>query len=134
MTVFYDSKLNAVAESNHTCVIHYTGDERLNCEINGGKESGNLIGPKAARGKKIYYVLSSRNRECSNVHYLEGVPVEFLPNMFMAIQQYSEYHLQDKSPSQDDNDVNALSIVFEIVRRWDKGFSVYESLSTSNGH
>eukprot|EP00579_Thalassiosira_antarctica_P003598 CAMPEP_0201904696 /NCGR_PEP_ID=MMETSP0902-20130614/56131_1 /ASSEMBLY_ACC=CAM_ASM_000551 /TAXON_ID=420261 /ORGANISM="Thalassiosira antarctica, Strain CCMP982" /LENGTH=264 /DNA_ID=CAMNT_0048438791 /DNA_START=83 /DNA_END=878 /DNA_ORIENTATION=+ len=179
--VFDNSSLNAAAETNHTCAIHYTvypgderleleinglvnfaesgdffepkalrgkkiflyshletenatGDERLECEINGETESGDLFEPKALRGKKIYSVLSSRNRECSNVHYLEGAPVEFLPDMFGAIQQYSEYHLQDNSPWQDDDDVNALSIVFEIVRWWDKGFSVYESLSTSNGH
>eukprot|EP00579_Thalassiosira_antarctica_P017897 CAMPEP_0201947038 /NCGR_PEP_ID=MMETSP0903-20130614/54733_1 /ASSEMBLY_ACC=CAM_ASM_000552 /TAXON_ID=420261 /ORGANISM="Thalassiosira antarctica, Strain CCMP982" /LENGTH=526 /DNA_ID=CAMNT_0048490159 /DNA_START=164 /DNA_END=1741 /DNA_ORIENTATION=- len=122
--VFDNSSLNAAAETNHTCAIHYTvypGDERLELEINGlvnFAESGDFFEPKALRGKKIYSVLSSRNRECSNVHYFNDAPVEFLPDMFGAIQQYSEYHLQDNSPWQDDDDVNALSIVFEIVRRW----------------
>ena len=131
--VFDNSSLNSAADSNHTCVI-YIGDEELECGINSDTGSDNLFGPKAFRGKKIYSILPSRNRECSNGHYLDNVPVGFLPDMFGAIQQYSEYHLKDNSPSQDDNDVNALSIMFGIVRRWDEGFSVYKSLSTSNGY
>ena len=127
--VFDDSSLNLAADSNHTCFINLHGDERHKCEINGDLEPEDLFRPSALRPKKIYSVLSSRNKESSTVNYLDDVPVEFLPEMLGSIQQYSEYHLQDNAPPQDDNDVNALSIVYEIGRRWDKALSIYESLS-----
>jgi len=84
-----------------------------------------------ARQKKIYSLLSSRNRNLSNVQYFDDIPVELLPDMLSSIQQYSEYHCGKNAPEQDDDDTNALSIVFEVMRRWDESFSVYEALSNS---
>ena len=82
-------------------------------------------------GRRRYSVLSSRNRQCSNVGHFDDVPVEFLPNMLSTIQQYSEYHTEDSEISQGTNDVNPLSLMFEVCRYWDKSLAVYELLSSS---
>ena len=87
---------------------------------------------KAVRQMKLYSLLSSRNKMCSNVQYFYDVPVEFLPDMLRSIEQYSEYHVGDNKPDQEDDDSNALSITFEVMRRLDKVFSVYEFLSCSD--
>ncbi len=37
--------------------------------------------------------------------------------MLRSIQQYSVYHLGDDALSWDDDDVVALSVVYEVIRR-----------------
>ena len=123
---FDPTSLNSAADSNHKCMIIYESD----MEINGDPESECYFEPKAVRQKKIYSVLSSRNRECSNVQHFGDVPVEFLPDMLTSIQQYSEYHLGDKPPPKRNDGAKALSVMYEILRKWDKTLSVYESLSS----
>ena len=73
--------------------------------------------------KKFYSVLSSRNQESSNVQHFDEVHVEFLPGMLRSIQKYSEYHIGDNSPPKRDEDIEALSVVYEIMQNWDKAFS-----------
>eukprot|EP00581_Thalassiosira_minuscula_P015687 CAMPEP_0183734236 /NCGR_PEP_ID=MMETSP0737-20130205/43271_1 /TAXON_ID=385413 /ORGANISM="Thalassiosira miniscula, Strain CCMP1093" /LENGTH=511 /DNA_ID=CAMNT_0025967687 /DNA_START=126 /DNA_END=1658 /DNA_ORIENTATION=+ len=123
----YDSSsLAAAAACNHTCEIEY--DDRSNglSQIDSTEYN-----PKAARAKKIYHVLSRRHRMGrgvedrdvnGNLRYLEGVPLEFLPDMLIAIQRYSVYHLLDGgaigTPDRDELDVDAVSIVYEIMRKW----------------
>ena len=121
---FDSASLNSAADSNHTCLM-------INpvSRFNGDSMRGDLFESKAARQKKIYSILSARNRECSNVQYLDDVPVEFLPDMLSSIQLYSEYHLRDKAPPKHSKDVKTLSVVYEILRHWEKAFSVYEALS-----
>ena len=80
--------------------------------------------------ERIYRILSGRNIEQSNVKYFDDVPVELLPGMMGSIQQYSEYHYVGyQMHDQDDGDCHVLSIVYEVMRRWDKVFSVYEALN-----
>ena len=60
--------------------------------------------------------------------------------MLRSIQKYSEYNvLHDEDDAEDDvyspcsqgiNDVNPLSLVFEVCRYWDKSLAVYELLSS----
>ena len=125
---FDSTSLNSTADSNHTCSIE--SNSIFNTKPN---EGGSLLfGPREIRQRKIYSLLCSRNREYSNVHDLDDVPVEFLPDMLNSIQQYSECDLGgDDSSGEGDEDVEALSIVYELIRRWEKAFSVYESLGTS---
>jgi hypothetical protein len=100
-------------------------------EINGDDESESPFDRKAVRQKKIYSILSVRNRKCSNsnVLYFSDVPVEFLPDMLISIQQYSRYYSGNNAPPKHHKHVEALSVVYEVMRRWDKVISVYESLS-----
>lgn len=113
---FDPTSLNTAADSNHTFYI--VGKASFN--VNPLNKLSASIDPKKVRQQKIYHVLSSRNKECSNVQHLDDVPIEFLPDMLGSIQQYSDY---SKS-----GDIGALSVVYETMRMWDKAFSVYESL------
>ena len=115
---FDPTSLNSAAVSNHTCYIE------------GASEFNNRrFEPKALRQKKIYRVLSARNRECSNVQHFGDLPVEILPEMLASVEQYSDYHVGDKAPPRHDEDVSSLSMVYEITRFWDKSFSLFEALS-----
>ena len=99
-------------------------------EMNGDTNSLVVFDPMYVRQKKVYSVLSSRNRGCSNVGHFDDVPVELLPDMLRTIQQYSNYHVAEHTPSQGIRDVNPLSVVYEVCRHWDKSLAVYELLSS----
>eukprot|EP00571_Detonula_confervacea_P011998 CAMPEP_0172306308 /NCGR_PEP_ID=MMETSP1058-20130122/7406_1 /TAXON_ID=83371 /ORGANISM="Detonula confervacea, Strain CCMP 353" /LENGTH=206 /DNA_ID=CAMNT_0013018149 /DNA_START=122 /DNA_END=742 /DNA_ORIENTATION=+ len=118
---FDPTSLNSASDSNHTC--HVSCHSKFN---EGPDDSYHSV---AVRQKKIYSLLSLRNRKWSNVQYFDDIPVELLPDMLSSIQQYSEYHCGENAPEQDDEDTNAFSIVFEVMRRWDESISVYEALS-----
>ena len=99
-----ESSLNAVADSNHSCYI-----SEFSYEVN------HLNEIEMNRGWKIYSLLSSRHTAESNVQYFSDVDVKLLPKMLEAVQRYA-------------NNPNArrLSIVYEIMRRWEKVFNMYE--------
>lgn len=82
------------------------------------------------RQKKIYSVLSSRNRDNSNVGHFDDVTVKLLPNMMHSIQKYSNYHAISGVPPQSDSDVPPLSVVYEICRNWEESIAVFEALSS----
>ena len=123
---FDSMSLNSAADSNHTCYISPVSKFNGNTDI--GKLT--LYEPKQVRQKKVYRIISSRNRKCSNVKHFDGVPVELLPEILTSIQQYSEYHLGDNAPPKCDESADSLSVVYEIMRWWDKSVSVYESLGS----
>jgi len=139
---FDDTSLNAAADSNHACSIKYPPDgsdliEGLDIsEMNGDRNGSMAFASKGVRQKKIYTVLSSRNRDCSNVKYFENVPVELLPDMLHSVQKYSTYHVpeteEDKkyTPNKNDKHVTPLSIVYEVCRHWDESLAVFEALSS----
>jgi len=142
--IFDKTSLNSAADSNHTCKIDFPGGNHFKYvrTINGVSDRdrdhvGNFD-PWIVRQKKIYSILSSRNRGGSNVDYFdEDMPVELLPNMLRSIQKYANYHIpetdEDKeyTPPQDNSDVKPLLIMFEILQRWDKSLAVFEALSSS---
>jgi hypothetical protein len=130
---FDSTSLNAASDSNHTCSILTDYHEGMNGDPDTWNESPRThFVPAAVRQKKIYSILSSRNRECSNVQHFSDVPVEFLPDMLGSIQEYSDYHAGDKAPPKHDEDyVEALSVVYEIMRFWNEAFSVYEALGSA---
>ena len=67
----------------------------------------------------------------SNVdHFDEDMPVELLPHMLHSINDYSDYYFVDNAPPEDTQDVRPLSIMFEILQRWDKSLAVFEALSS----
>ena len=78
---------------------------------------------------KIYAILANRNRECSNVEDFADVPIEILPDMLQSIHKYSQFWRSDQWwIGKDGNYVEPLSVVYEILRNWDKALSLYESL------
>jgi len=133
---FDNTSLNAAADSNHTCNIKYPPDgdeiEGLDVsEMNGDKKHTKAFDPKYVRQKKIYSVLSSRNRDGSNVGHFEDVTVELLPDMLDSIQKYSNYRVEDEDISQVvRGHVHPLSIVYEICRNWEESIAVFEALSS----
>ena len=80
---------------------------------------------KDNRCQKIYALLSARNFDQgkSNLQDFHDIDTKMLPNVLEAVQHYdSEY------PDDDEADhvlprVRSLSIVYEIMRKWDKVFN-----------
>ena len=136
----YDcSSLNSAADSNHTCSIDFPSDCDYDNvrEINGLECSGVYpppYDPWYIRQKKIYSILSSRNRNGTNVdHFDEDMPVELLPRMLHSIHNYASYHVPSKYhdvPPRDSQDVKPISLIYEILQRWDKALAVFEALSS----
>jgi len=139
--VFDKTSLNTAADSNHKCHIDFPdGDEIIDIIRNSNGKT--LWCPSKLRRKKVYSILSARNRNCLNVdHFDEGMPVELLPDMLRSIQKYAGYHNADSNslpdntfrpppPPRDSQDVKPLSVMFEILQRWDKSLAVFEALSS----
>ncbi|KAK1739025.1 hypothetical protein QTG54_010341 [Skeletonema marinoi] len=101
-----EASLNSVADSNHSCCIetdNFSGNNDEDREIN--------------RAEKIYGLLSSRNKTMSNVQDFGDIDVKLLPNILESVQKYSNYG--------DEDIVKASSIVYEIMRCWDKVSHLY---------
>ena len=123
--MFDDSSLNAAADSNHICFL---GD----CTIH---ESHFILNNSyeryVNRGEKIYSLLSSRHRTMSNTQYFSDMDVKILPNMLDSIQRYEMIAQSSKDAdtldeNQHDVTVGSLSIVYEVMRKWEKVFCLYE--------
>lgn len=126
--------LNSAANCNHTC------ETRLQYPEDASQFNVARCAPALLRAQKIYYVLSKRNRAAANTRFFDEVPLDLLHNMLESIQCYSEYHLDERRklevdeeeypqlPQENDIDVESLSIVYEVMRRWDKVLSLYETL------
>jgi hypothetical protein len=123
-----DSNLNSIADSNHSCSVQGVGfDDCWN--VYGFWE--NAIWQEKAesfnRARKIYRLLSERNKSMSmpNVQYFDDIDVKLLPFMIKAVQRYaSVVHPNDQDLS-DYCRVQPLSIVYEVMRKWDKVFPLY---------
>ena len=76
--------------------------------------------------RKIYHLLSERNKEGSNVHYLNsefddddeegGVSIKLVPRVLECVRDYHCALLDDYRKKY--NPVPPLSIMFEILRSW----------------
>ena len=102
--VFDSTSLNTVAASNHTCFIEGIDFDHINEEEE----------PKVNRGRKIFSLLSSRNREGVNVHHLDAEfdddSLKLVPKVLESVSIYAIYGKTD--------DVYPLSITYEILRSW----------------
>ena len=117
----YDcTSLNAVAASNHTCNIE-------------GLDFGNapisyINSPEVNRGRKIYSLLSSRNRVGTNVRHLdaefEDDSLKLVPKVLESVHICAGY--VDPSASA----VHPLSIMYVILRSW-KMPALYENNGAS---
>ncbi len=111
-----ESSLNAAFDSNHFCHWHY--DEHNSHEQ-----------WQTNRASKVYRLLSSRNGTLSNVTHFGDIDVKILPNMLEVVQKYHDaaimYNLDIEFRI---SYVEPLSIMYEMMRKWDKAFHLYKSL------
>ena len=113
--VFNRTSLNATHDSNHFCSIEITHTQTFLMD-----KFNKYNDPVKNRRKKIYYILSIRNRRRENAAYLEsnGINIKHIPRILALLKLLSEHHLQHKYGSQDECEVKPLSIAFEIMRDW----------------
>ena len=121
-SAFFDkSSLNAAADSNHVCIV-YAGSH---FDLYSQNSSSDM---EKNRARKIYAILSSRNKTMSNVQHFSDIEVKLLPNMLAAVQKYSN----DMQSNRHNPKVNPLSVVYEVMRKWDKTIPVYKSLGVDS--
>ena len=120
LVLFNDSSLNSIADSNHSCSIPGAGFYAWN--IDGFWKNGTWHESHISfnRARKIYNLLSKRNKSTStsNVQHFDDIDIKILPFMVKAVQRYAiEIQLYGS--------VKPLSIVYEVMRKWDKVFPLY---------
>ena len=116
-SLYDESSLNSAADSNHTC---------LRIETDPMSAMNNRDVPEDNRAWKIYTVLIKRNETISSVvQHFGDIDIKLLPNILQAVQKYSL--MNDRNPCR----ANALTIVYEIMRRWDKVSPLYQTLGKS---
>eukprot|EP00984_Skeletonema_dohrnii_P022838 scaffold11933_cov117-Skeletonema_dohrnii-CCMP3373.AAC.10 len=103
-----ESSLNSASDSNHICNQH-NYNLHARAQIN--------------RGWKVYRLLSFRNQTLSNVQHFGDIDVKLLPNMLEAVQRYHNAAKEHQSGPRDWG-VEPLSIVYEVMRKWDKAFPI----------
>jgi hypothetical protein len=116
-----DSSLNSVSDSNHSCFVHLDVYESWN--INDKEREKN-------RGRKIYRLLSSRHKSTSNVQHFGDIDVKILPNIVGAVQKYASCQTPSDYIDDIDSFVRELSIVYELMRKWDKVFPLYDLIQS----
>ena len=111
--IYDPTGLNSLSDCNHTCRIH---------GLNSGEGTiKNLSTPKHNRAWKIYRLLSTRNREGSNVYHLnlelgdeEEDTLALVPNVLESVYRYYNGYRRNTVNS----GVPPLSTMYEILRSW----------------
>ena len=123
-----DSSLNSIADSNHSCSVE--GFFQFHCwNVRGFRKNGAWHEAPASfnRAQKIYKLLSERNESMatSNVQHFDDTDVKLLPGILEAVHRYaSVVHPSDRHRTGYCR-VEPLSIVYEVMRKWDKVFPLY---------
>jgi hypothetical protein len=120
LVLYNDSSLNSVADSNHSCFLDGVRFHSWNMSGFWKDRAWHEASGSFNRARKIYKLLSERNRamQTSNVQYFDEIDVNILPFMLKAVERYAiEIHPYGS--------VKALSIVYEVMRKWDKVFPLY---------
>ena len=115
--VYDPTSLNTVSDSNHTCYIEGIdlGDIPRNADLD--SDSGHTA--RDNRKRKLYHLLSVRNREGSNVRHLnlefggendeDDDSIKLVPKVLESIKRSSSPNMCYEKP---------LSIIYEIMRSW----------------
>ena len=132
-----ERNLNSAALSNHSCHIPGVGPPSLNKnvlwqewhEIRSWDMTRLRKETELNRAQKIYNLLYSRNKSLSNVQHFDGIDVQILPNMVEAVQRYSGI-ISEQCEGEVEQHYNAedLSIVYEVMQKWDNVFSLYDEM------
>jgi hypothetical protein len=128
LVVHGDGNLNSIADSNHSCDVVLCQFDHWNaCEMKGDDGDWHEAPASFNRARKIYRLLSQRNKSTSmsNVQYFDDIDVNLLPSILEAVQRYaSVVHPFDRHRAGYCR-VKPLSIVYEVMRKWDKVFPLY---------
>ena len=119
--LFDESSLNTAAYSNHCCFIPQLGPHR-NFNLSNAENA-----MEVNRGKKIYSILSRRHLHDSNAQYFSEIDVKILPDMLEAVQKYSIIGGETEDEANLFESVRGLSIIYEVMRRWEKVFALLSS-------
>ena len=105
--------MNAVFDSNHVCRLFLDGITSNNTKFNTYSD------PKLNRKKKIYALLSKRNRRRENAAVFEqdGIAIKHIPQILSLLMPFSE-HCRQTCWHQEEDEVKPLSIAYEIMRDW----------------
>ena len=114
--VFDQSSLNGTYDSNHHCEI--TVHERDMTSIMGNFNT--YDDPVLNRRKKLYNILSTRNRHRRNAAYFESdnIGIKHIPQILSLLKPFSEHYLHADNGLRKRGEVKPLSIAFEILRDW----------------
>ena len=114
-----ERSLNAIADSNHSCRIETDYDGALEYYINGHECR------KMNRARKMCRLLSSTNE--SLLQNFVDIDLKVLPDALAAILKYSSM-----LKKQNLHDTGALSVVYKIMRNWDKVPSLFNDVKIIN--
>ena len=114
--VFNPTSLNGTYDSNHYCKI--TVHERDMTSIMGNFNT--YDDPILNRRKKLYNILSTRNRQRRNAAYFESenIGIKHIPQILSLLKPFSEHYLHADNGLRKRGEVKPLSIAFEILRDW----------------
>ncbi len=122
LVVHDDSSLNSIANTNHSCRVYVVGFGCWN-EYRVWRDGAWRETPESLnRARKIYNLLSTRNKSMSmsNVQHFDEIDIKLLPSILEAVQRYAiAIHRAGYVR------VEPLSIVYEVMRKWDKAFPLY---------
>ena len=115
--VYNPESLNSVADCNHTCKVRGIAFGDIPVNLSGST-------PKQNRAGKIYHLLSTGNREGSNVYHLnlefgdeEEDTLALVPNVLESVHRYSHECVHQRRRNQVEC-VQPLSTMYEILRSW----------------
>jgi len=121
--VFDCESLNGAYDSNHHCLLKISRTAKFNIYDD----------PVLNRRKKLYNILSTRNRQRENAACFEydEIGIKHIPQILSMLKLFSEHHVDEEDGWQEVNEVCPLSIAFEIMRDW-KMPELYNNLSVMN--
>eukprot|EP00956_Cyclotella_meneghiniana_P020720 scaffold36945_cov42-Cyclotella_meneghiniana.AAC.1 len=118
--VFDQTSLNSAYDSNHHCHLEILSRQLRPHPISKFISKFNKYeDPIMNRRKKIYHILSTRNRNRENAAYFESddIGIMHMPRILALLKPFTEHYLDDKEGKEDD-EVEPLSIAYEILRDW----------------
>ncbi|KAL7457963.1 hypothetical protein ACHAWC_009974 [Mediolabrus comicus] len=134
LVVHDDSSLNSLADSNHSCCVVLSQFAVWNvCQMKGSDGYWHEAPASFNRARKIYRLLSQRNESMStpNVHHFDDIDVNLLPSILEAVQRYAVAIDPFDRHRPGYCRVEPLSIVYEVMRKWDKVFPLYTDRGNS---
>ena len=117
--IFDRTSLNAAYESNHHCEMKIWGRRR---GVSSDIENFNTCNDTAKnRNKKIYLILSSRNRNRENAACFEtdDIDMKHIPRILSVLKPLSKHYQNTYGDcTKEKDEVKPLSIVYEVMRDW----------------
>ena len=119
--------LNAVVNTNHTCRVNLSAVQPRFADLWDVNQDSD---PNINGRRKLYHALAMRHRGCPGIkrmstteHYFGSMIYKHLPNILAMIQSaHSPNHIYWTEG------VKPLSIVYEVLRKWEESLSLYETL------